>query len=93
MSQSGEEFIGIMTADTMITDVEEVPEWLDNCFAQKCLQNHCPDSTITVHSFDAQLATAKGENYVSIIYRATAVYSEEQEKEQNVSKPCVSISN
>lgn len=82
-----------MTAATMISDVEIVPEWLDDLFAHKCLQNYYADNNIMVHSFDAQLATAKGENYVSLIYRATVVYSDKREKEENVRKSRVSISN
>lgn len=84
---------GNMTATTMTAAVEKVPEWLDDLFVHKCLQNYYPDNKIMVHSVDAGLATAKGENYASQIYRAVVVYSDKREKEENVRQSGSGVSN
>ncbi|KAJ4442920.1 hypothetical protein ANN_04516 [Periplaneta americana] len=46
------------------------PEWLNKSFLEKVLRSADDDPTITVTSVDINPATAPGDNYMSMIYRA-----------------------
>lgn len=51
------------------------PKWLNEIFLQKCLQEKYWSEEISIKSFSAQPATAKGENFLSDIIRVKATYS------------------
>ncbi|KAG8238206.1 hypothetical protein J437_LFUL017513 [Ladona fulva] len=48
----------------------QVPIWMDACFFQKALREGGDDPKIRVVECDVEEALGKGENYVSIVYRA-----------------------
>lgn len=45
------------------------PKWLNSTFLEKHIQNSFSDRKITLKNFQSKAATAKGENYNSVIYR------------------------
>lgn len=51
-----------------------IPEWLDDLFVHKCLQNHFPQKEISIVRFAASPATGEGENFLSDIIRLEVTY-------------------
>lgn len=47
------------------------PIWLNNQFLEKRLRKYFKDEKLKVVDFDARPATAKGENFASVLHRLT----------------------
>lgn len=60
--------------DTLSTP-SDIPQWLNNDFHEKYLQNFYDNKAIRVIESTSNLATAKGDNYASCIYRVKVVFS------------------
>lgn len=56
-------------------------DFIDKEFLQQALQNHTRDPDLRVTNFDLQPATAKGDNYMSVLHRATIEYTRKRKKE------------
>lgn len=59
------------------TDATAVPEWLNEEFLLKHLQNSFPEKLISIQNFHVKKASAIGENYTSVIYRVNVVFADE----------------
>lgn len=66
---------GIATEADTLSAASDVPEWLNNDFHEKYLQNFYDNKAIRVIESTANLATAKGDNYASCIYRVKVTFS------------------
>jgi hypothetical protein len=53
---------------------DEVPRWLTEEFAENVLKSSMNDSSIKVDKLIVRPCAAKGDNYASVMYRATAYY-------------------
>lgn len=49
----------------------DIPKWLDQNFLLKHLRKYFSDPKLSIRCFSIKLATAKGENYASSIYRVS----------------------
>lgn len=54
-----------------------VPLWLDEAFVMNCLQANQKESNFKVLRFDVKPALAKGENFLSTIFRVSVSYLDE----------------
>ncbi|XP_069690930.1 uncharacterized protein [Periplaneta americana] len=61
---------------------ELAPSWMDKAFFEKALQSSENDSFLTVTSVQFEMATAPGDNYLSVIYRATLQVVKENKTEE-----------
>lgn len=58
--------------------VDDIPQWLNIDFLQKYLQKYFENQSVKVIKSDATLATAKGDNYASCIYRVKVSFNTNQ---------------
>lgn len=68
--------IQFYSIEIAMAEENSVPKWLNESFLEKHLQNYYSNPKITVQNFRAKSATAKGENYTSIIYRVHTEFTE-----------------
>lgn len=57
----------------------EPPKWLDRILLEQSLQKCFDNNQLNIINFKVKPATAKGENYASVIYRVNVVYSDSEE--------------
>lgn len=57
------------------TTSNDVPKWLNTDFVQKHLRQFYDNQEIRVIQADTNLATAKGDNYASCIYRVKVLFA------------------
>lgn len=55
--------------------VDDAPQWLNKDFLQKYLQQYFENKTIQVIEAETNLATAKGDNYASCIFRVKVSFN------------------
>jgi len=53
----------------------ETPSWLTVEYIEEVLQNYKQDKFIKVKKINVRPASAKGENYASIMYRVSVAYA------------------
>lgn len=56
-----------------------IPVWLNKQIIENALKQHQNDNSLQVDSVEIKPATAKGENYASLMFRCTAVYGSKNE--------------
>ncbi|XP_046431324.1 uncharacterized protein LOC124185047 isoform X2 [Neodiprion fabricii] len=61
----------------------ESPAWLDACYVQKVLRKAENDESIEVSDISVRPATAKGDNYMSDMYRIAVEFSRGQGDQRN----------
>lgn len=61
-----------------LSSVDYIPPWLNNGFLQNYLQTFFENRAIQVIESDAKLATAKGDNYASCIFRVKLSFNTNQ---------------
>lgn len=61
-----------------------LPNWLDTHFIKKCLETKFAGDPIEIHSFTANCATSKGDNFLSDIIRLNITYSNDKNRSENV---------
>lgn len=55
-------------------------DFVNSEFLQEALQNHTKDPDLRVLDFTVEPATAKGDNYMSVLYRASIDYTRKRKK-------------
>lgn len=53
----------------------QLPKWLNKVFLSKFLRKHYGDENLKIHSFQVTPASAKGENYTSLLFRVVVQYT------------------
>lgn len=56
-------------------EYEPAPNWLNKSFIESALKQYRNDDTLQVDSIEIKPATAKGENYASLMFRCKANYT------------------
>lgn len=69
------------------SDPTPIPEWLNERFLIKHLQNNFPECKIFINNFQVKLATAKGDNFNSVIYRVNIEFTDEPNDEHLYAQP------
>lgn len=60
-------------------------EFINKEFLQEALQNYTKDPELHVTDFSQEHATAKGDNYMSFLYRVTVEYTTRKRKKESKS--------
>lgn len=61
--------------DCKYDDYEPAPIWLNKSFIEDALKQYRNDDSLQVDSIEIKPATAKGENYASLMYRCKVNYT------------------
>lgn len=59
----------------LITNYLPIPEWLNRNFLEKSIRKHSNKDLVHIKNFNIIPATAKGENFASIMFRVNVEYS------------------
>lgn len=66
--------MSVAEKDVLLEENLDIPIWLNAEFIQKHLQNYYGNNGLKVRKFSVNLATAKGENFTSSIYRVNVEF-------------------
>lgn len=58
----------------LITNYLPIPEWLNQTFLEKSIRKYSKKDFVSIQSFTIVPATAKGENFASIMFRINVNY-------------------
>lgn len=58
----------------LISNYLPVPEWLNRNFLEKSIRKHSKKDLVHIESFTIVPATAKGENFASVMFRVNVHY-------------------
>lgn len=51
-----------------------IPTWLNQCFLEKSIIKHTKNNSVKIQCYDIVPATAKGENFASVMFRVKVSY-------------------
>ncbi|KAG4075458.1 hypothetical protein HA402_015111 [Bradysia odoriphaga] len=68
----------------LITNYSPIPEWLNLNFLEKSIRKHSKNDFVVIQNFTIVPATAKGENFASVMFRINVKYHLGDEIERSV---------